>query len=80
MGSHPGLSASPRYCFGSVSDTTVCLRARSFRITEGQDRNLDFFFFNKETKAFSLSRLSAEHQISKCSIYVRFQRYILIES
>lgn len=45
----PGLSASQGYCFGSVSDTRVCLRARSFHVTEGQGGNLDF----SQGKAFS---------------------------
>ena len=49
----PGLSASQGYCFGSVSDTRVCLRARSFHVTEGWGGNLDF----SQGKAFSLSQV-----------------------
>ena len=63
----------------SRTSACVCPRARGFCNTgrSGQE----FRFFNKETKAFSpLSRLSAEHQISKCSTYIRFQIHILIYS
>lgn len=73
----PGLSASQPYCFGSVSDTPECASEHGVPVsTEGQDSNLDFSQGNKSI--FLLSRLSAEHQISKCSIYIRFQIYILI--
>lgn len=44
----PGLSASQRYCFGSVSDTTECASEHGVPVSiEGQDRNLDFSQGNK---------------------------------
>lgn len=44
--------------------------------TFSQKVRTGIYVSHKETEAFSLSRLSAGHPISKCSVYLRSQIYI----